>query len=315
MILNLKELADGQEVRGLVLVQEHGKKTDTSNRPLTGTFIHQGKVLKFNIWASNSQALIDVLNQYDCSGRIIEIGGRFKKSAQYGDSIDVTHMNFQIEQTHPDVGVQHFLKTVPNLEGLATEFWNFLGTELKEEHFKVVQTIMQHDNLWSRFTTTFAGKKMHDAQVGGLMNHTYKMMKIAKTLLQNDPRFEHFYSLFQLSLLLHDIGKTEELGLMGEYAEDTFVTHRIIGIELMGTLKSAILNYIPLHDYRVIVSVMQGHHGEYADKPNSVWALFAHQIDVLDATVTGVLDALENGETTESYGAKRVYVHGENLAL
>lgn len=234
-------------------------------------------------------------------------------SAQYGDSIDITVVNFDTS-AYPQITIADFVKSV-NIPQMAQEFWTFASQELEPNHFEVFKLTMSHDSIWERFTRAYAGKKLHDAQYGGLMNHTFKMMKLAKTLLENDQRFKPYYSLMQLSLIFHDIGKIEELGELGVYMDDTFVTHRIIGIEIMGELKKQILQYMSLHDYRVLISILQGHHGEYDDKPRTVWALISHYIDNLEATTTSVLDSIENGEIKESYGAKRVWVHGETLAI
>ena len=64
---------------------------------------------------------------------------------------------------------------------------------------------------------------MHDAQIGGLLNHTMKMMRIAKVVYQNEPRMEqleNYKDMLYLGVILHDIGKIYEMNY-GVYQENS----------------------------------------------------------------------------------------------
>lgn len=308
-IIDLNTLVNGQTVSGFVYVMSHGTKTDESNTPLKGVVHYKGKDVTFNVWKSNV-ALLEIFNKNNLSGRIIYIEGTVKVSEKYGTSIDLQTVNFNT----PPMDLSAFIKSV-NVQAVADELWSFLTNNLSSEHMQLVQEFFQTSGTWGLFTTVWAGQKMHDAQVGGLMNHTLKMLKLALALTENDNRLAPYKSLLLLSVLLHDLGKVHELDDKGVYQPESFVSHRIIGIEMIAEHKQIFLKYISLHDYRIIVSVMQGHHGEFADKPNSVWALIVHYIDALEALTTGFLDKLDNKETEFSYGNERVWAFGEKLAF
>lgn len=310
-IINLKELHHGTNVEGFVLIQSHGTKTDTTNAPLKGVLHYKGKNVNFNVWQSGSPTLVQFFNTNDASGKIAFMRGRVKVDAKYGEQIDMMEINFNIP---PDLTVGHFIKSV-DVNAVANELWTFLGKHLTPEHFVFVNEFFKANEQWNAFITTWAGQSMHDAQIGGLANHTLKMLRLSEVLVQNDQRLEPYKSILFLSILLHDLGKVQELNDRGVYQPESFVSHRLIGIEMLAEHKQLALKHMSLHDYRIIVSVMHGHHGnEFGDKPTSIWALIIHHIDALEAATTSFLDSVENNKVEVHLGNNKIW-YGEKIAF
>ena len=63
--------------------------------------------------------------------------------------------------------------------------------------------------LMDKFCTAPGGMKMHHNYIGGLLEHTYDMMRVATAILPLYPNVQT--DLVLAGILLHDIGKTEEL--------------------------------------------------------------------------------------------------------
>lgn len=298
LILDFSQLEVGQSVAGLVYIQEHGKHDGVSKAPLYGNFVKKAQSIRFKVWNSTNAPLIELFNQYDLSGRIASILGDVTEYRGTKE-INLTRIEIIHEDKVPEF-LPHFIRTADH-NALGQELWGMLQTEMNEKHAAFAVEYFQSDEgaNWRGFLTTWAGKVLHDAQVGGLINHTVKMMRIAKQLLANDERLKDMYSLLQLSLLYHDIGKLRELGDGGQYTKTSFITHRSLGIEMMVEKKAMCLKYLTEHEYYLLLSVIQGHHGDFGDKPTSVLAQWIHYIDQLDAKFTMYLDMIEGEKTVE----------------
>ena len=56
-------------------------------------------------------------------------------------------------------------------------FIELVNTMLSQRGVSMLVALFDAEGLYDRFKQEFAGTKMHDAQIGGLTNHTVKMMK------------------------------------------------------------------------------------------------------------------------------------------
>lgn len=162
------------------------------------------------------------------------------------------------------------------------------------------------------YVKTFGGSRMHDALVGGLMNHSYKMFKLALTLLSNDDRLAPFKDELLLGTLIHDFGKTVELDI-NKYTKNSFVTHRTLGIEILALRRGDIIPYIGEDAYYRLLAIVQGHHGEqWGDKPTTMITQVVHYIDLLESQTTGFLDIIENEAYQVQENGNKVIKHGGN---
>lgn len=161
------------------------------------------------------------------------------------------------------------------------------------------------------YIKTYAGAKYHDSLIGGLLNHSYKMFKIALTLLNNDPRLEPFKDELLLGTLIHDFGKVIELDV-NKYTKNSFVTHRTLGIEILAIRKHDIVPYIGEDAYYRLLAICQGHHGEWGDAPTTMITQVVHYIDLLESQTTGMLDVIENEAYQVQENGNKVIKHGGN---
>lgn len=161
------------------------------------------------------------------------------------------------------------------------------------------------------YTRTYAGAKYHDALIGGLLNHSFKMFRIALTLLDNDPRLEPFKDELLLGTLIHDFGKVIELDI-NKYTKNSFVTHRTLGIEIFALRRNEIVQSIGEDAYYRLLAIMQGHHGEWGDAPTTLITQVIHYIDLLESQTTGFLDIIENEAYQVQENGNKVIKHGGN---
>lgn len=298
VVIDLINLQPGVSGMGIFLIKEHTRTIDPNSKaPLTGEVYFQGKTLTFKVWKGDFQ---DLLSREDFSGKVVEVS--FSASI-YRNNLELTFTQFH---GCPQVDPALFYRSV-NLPQVWGHFVNFMQTELDPKVANALSRFFQAENIFEAFQLTWAGKKMHDAQIGGLMNHTLKMLNIARTLVYNDPRLAQFKDQLYAYIVLHDIGKVYEIGQGGKYTKYSFVSHRALGVEMISRHKNLFVEALGEDFFYFIMSVQLGHHGEYADKPNSVWALIVHLIDMLEAKMTMFLDNLEFGNYSVKNGMRSMW--------
>lgn len=311
-ILDLKSVKDGMTLSDcIVYLQSYKKlpKKDGKSFYIAGNFVNQEDSLSFKVWDAD---LVNALSENDISGSVVRISGSV---SSYMNNLDVK-INTIEPVSESECSKAQFMKSA-DVNTLFTEFQNFINAELSPNAIKVVTGIFKSENLFGRFKEEFAGSKMHDAQIGGLLNHTMKMLRIGKVVYDNEPRMweiPDFKDAFFMAILFHDIGKIYEMNL-GVYTDISFVTHRILGIEILVKYKSAIVQIFGMHFYYLLVSALQGHHGEFGDAPNSVLAYLVHLIDMVDSQTTGIFDKIERNEVNMSAGNTTIFENGKNLVL
>ena len=312
-VLDLKSVKDGMSLSGCVVYfanYERKLKKDGKSFYIAGNLVNKEDSLSFKVWDSS---LVEALTQNDMSGRVVKVTGSI---GSFMNNLDLT-----IKGIEPVDEIQYpkslFLKSA-DVDGLFREFSLFIKDNLSENGLKCLQFIFQKENLFARFKEEFAGSKMHDAQVGGLLNHTMKMMRIAKVVYENEPRMNslaHYKDMLYLGVILHDIGKIYEMNL-GVYTENSFVTHRMLGIELLVKYKPVFVQCFDENFYYELISVLQGHHGaEWGDAPNTVLAYLIHLIDMVDSQTTGIFDKIERNEVAMKANNMSVYVDGRYLTV
>lgn len=308
--VNLKELKAGDSFNGLIYIQEYSVPAATSKAPLYGKALYAGKSMPFKIW---DKALQLVFSQHDLVGTIVYATGDV---GEYKSKVEMTCLSLDFGHGVTDTSM--FFKSA-DIDSLQAEFMGFIGSNISSQYHPILNLIfggtVNNQPVFDAFKKTWAGAYMHDAQVGGLLNHTMKMMRLARTLVGNDPRLEPFKDLLYVGIILHDVGKILEISQGGTYTENSFVTHRTMGMEFIFPHKQAITDAVGEKFYYQILAIQQGHHGEYGDKPTTVGAKIVHLIDMLECHVTAFLDRLENGELSEKNGNQVWYTDGTNLVV
>jgi 3'-5' exoribonuclease len=150
------------------------------------------------------------------------------------------------------------------------------------------------------FRVAPAAMQIHHAWIGGLLEHTLQLMKLADGMLPHYPRLNR--DIILISLFIHDMGKVEELrwdrGF--EYTrEGNLIGHIARGaMWLEDKAKVAEENLgEPLPDgfLTVMQHIVLSHHGQLefgaAKLPSTPEAIFVSQLDNLDAHTQTALDS------------------------
>ncbi|AEA33022.1 3'-5' exoribonuclease YhaM family protein [Hippea maritima] len=158
---------------------------------------------------------------------------------------------------------------------------------------KLLEEIFLKEDFLEKFSKAPAAKTMHHAYVGGLIEHTVSVGKIASELSEEYPGIDR--DLLVSCALLHDIGKVYELDptTFNYTTEGKLIGHIVIGYTLV---QNAIdkLNVLSEEKKLNLLHCILAHHGEYEygspKKPKTKEAVLINMIDVLDSRMQPVLD-------------------------
>lgn len=180
-------------------------------------------------------------------------------------------------------------------EKLFSELLSLLDSVQNKSLKELVKRIFSDKALVEGFKKAPAAVSMHHAYLGGLLEHT---LSVAKLAVQISDSYRHINrDLLLVGAVLHDIGKTRELLFTRAFKysdRGLLLGHLIIGSELVAKIAESIENFPP-----TLLSSLQhiilSHHGEYEygspKLPMTPEAIALHYIDNLDAKMEAVKEA------------------------
>lgn len=157
----------------------------------------------------------------------------------------------------------------------------------------------------SRFKDAPAGKKMHHAYIGGLLEHTLSMATLADKISGHYTGVDR--DLLIAGAVLHDIGKIHEYSyrLHIDYSDKgRMLSHIAIGLEMLNEKLNAIDDF-PEEDAMLLKHMLISHHGarEFGslEPPKTIEAVLLNYIDEIDAKVNGIREFIHSEETGERW--------------
>ncbi|MFC1675896.1 3'-5' exoribonuclease YhaM family protein [Planctomycetota bacterium] len=167
----------------------------------------------------------------------------------------------------------------------------------------LVDVFIADTELMENFCKAPAAVKMHHNYLGGLLEHTHNMLKVAISIL---PLYGDVNAdLVLAGIFLHDMGKTEELSyeMSLAYTDSGQLIGHISKTFLMINQKADALtakgNKIDKTIIDVLGHIILSHHGQYEfgspKLPATAEAFMVNYIDDLDAKISQVTKAIDNG--------------------
>jgi 3'-5' exoribonuclease len=137
-----------------------------------------------------------------------------------------------------------------------------------------------------------AAKNFHHNYVGGLLEHTLSVCRLAVWVADHYPQLDR--DLLIVAAFLHDVGKTRELSVTPSIAytdEGRLLGHLVLGSAMLDEKLKEIRGFPPDLALRLRHMILS-HHGEYAfgspKRPKFLEAFALHLIDDLDAKINGL---------------------------
>jgi 3'-5' exoribonuclease len=218
----------------------------------------------------------------------------------YQDKLQIKIMDIWLHEPTNDELTELLPSTRKNIDEMFAEVTALLDSLEHPAAKALAATYLDDTKLMEDFRVAPAAMQIHHAWIGGLLEHSLQLMKLADAMLPNYPRLNRDIILF--SLFIHDMGKVEELrwdrGF--EYTrEGNLIGHIARGaMWLEDKAKIAEKNLgEPLPDgfLTVMQHIVLSHHGllEHGavKLPATPEAIFVSQLDNLDAHTQTALDS------------------------
>ena len=292
---HLADVADSDRVEmGLMVLEKKGvMPTRRSSYQATLTIADRTKSIMAKYFGTRDECEA-FLGRFSING-VYMFAGRYSK--QY-DSIIVENTPHEIDDVDRndferdiDIMPEHAAGLEERIEGIRNPHIRALLTE-----------IFSDEGLRKRFLTYPAAKRYHHGRDGGLAEHVLEMARIADAVCATYPGIDR--DLLLCGCILHDIGKTAELGVhpVTHYTEDGNHIHHIpLGYQMVSEGISRVAGF-PAELARSILHMIVSHHGKPTQEnpsfmePKTLEAKALHQIDAMSAQISPAHDDRVGGD-------------------
>ena len=258
------------------------------------TFQDQSGQMDGKYWSATS----DDIAKY-VPGKVVVVNG---KREMYNNSPQVKIVNLRLTDASKGepTSASHFVEHAPmTKEDMEEELKRLFDGITNPTLKSIVRHILKQ--YQAEFFEYPAAKRHHHAFVGGLSFHTISMLRLAEAIATQYTQINR--SLLYSGVILHDIGKTMELtGAIGtEYTlKGNLLGHIVIMDEEITKACEALDIDENQEDVLLLKHLVLAHHGklEYGSpvRPQLLEAEVLHHIDLLDATITMMSNALDKTE-------------------
>ncbi len=168
---------------------------------------------------------------------------------------------------------------------------------------KLLESVLDEPSIAERLKRAPAGKSMHHAYIGGLLEHIVSLCGVCRLVAPHYPEIDG--DLLLSGAVLHDIGKLDELFYersFGYTTQGQLLGHIVIGLQYLEKKMDAIEEF-PADLKLLIQHMILSHHGkeEFGSPklPSFPEALMLHYLDDMDSKLATIRESLEaeKGET------------------
>jgi len=292
----VRDLADGQAVVSLFLVHEKEIRTSprTGKSWLQLSLGDRTGTISAKMW-DNFDSLVST---FDCDD-VIHIRGRVKT---YNGEKELT-----IEQIVPardhDYEMGDFLPhTKYDVEKLYADLRASVASVTNPWLQKLLASIVEDPEIAPLLKRAPAAMSMHHAYIGGLLEHVVSLLGLANALCAHYTELDR--DLVITGVILHDIGKTEELRYARRIdytTEGRLLGHITIGAQIVRKKIDAIAGF-PKPLAVLVEHLILSHHGslEFASPvvPQTREALALHFLDDIDSKMAAARATIEAAESS-----------------
>jgi len=212
-----------------------------------------------------------------------------------------------------------------NIDEMYAEVTALLQTLEHPAAKAMAEAYLGDSELMDDFRVAPAAMQIHHAWIGGLLEHTLQLMKMANEILPSYPRLNR--DIILIGLFIHDLGKVEELRWDTGFQytrEGNLIGHIARGAmwleEKAKVAEASLGSSLPDGFLTVLQHIVLSHHGQLehgaAKLPSTPEAMFVSQLDNLDAQVQTSLDAArpwEQSVTGDEAFTERIWSLGTKL--
>jgi 3'-5' exoribonuclease len=291
----IKDIVDNQAVEEVFLVREVSRNETRNGKPfLAMTVIDSSGEIEGRVWENADRYL------KECPP-----GGAIMLKGQAQSYKGVLQLRIDHLEKH-DLSTEELGRFIPatggDIKSMAAEMVNFAKSITDPHLHGLTLSFLQDSAISSLFKKAPAAKQMHHACLGGLLEHTLGVTRLAEAISNLYPAVDR--SLLLAGAILHDLGKLIEFSYESfpyDYSDrGRLVGHMVLGIEMIQE-KIVGLPDFPEETATRLKHLILAHHGrhEFGSPvlPMMLEAFILHFIDDLDAKVdyiTGLARKADN---------------------
>lgn len=197
---------------------------------------------------------------------------------------------------------EYLAHTDKDVDKMFAEVKRMVGGIKNKQLKLLMDEFLADEKLMERFCRCPGGMSMHHDCIGGLLEHTWNMLRVASAILPLYPQVQG--DLVLAGIFIHDMGKTEELAfdtafsytdsgqLIGHITKTVLMMHKKAdALAGKGTpIDAAVLD--------TLGHIVLSHHGEHEfgspKLPATAEAFMVYYIDDLDAKMNQVTKLIED---------------------
>jgi 3'-5' exoribonuclease len=291
----INQIEPGEVVNGIYMVKEPILRSTTRGDLYIAMFLgDRTGQLNGRMWQA-TEAIYKALPKPG----LIHIQGR---SELYQNNLQIVVNSVSVVDASK-IDLEDFLaRTDKDTDQMFEEVKKIVGKITNPQLKALVGEFLADAELMEKFRNAPAAVKIHHDYLGGLLEHTHNMLRVAMAILPLYPQVQA--DLVLAGIFLHDMGKTEELSyeMAFSYTDSGQLIGHIAQTLLMVNKKADALKAKGVSIDKQILDalghIILSHHGEYEfgspKLPATSEAFMVYYIDDLDAKVSQVTTAIEN---------------------
>lgn len=289
--INLIEISKGEKFELFLLIRKVEFKQNKNNKTYVALELgDKSGSLPANLW-DNFSSFVNYLK----IGEILFIEGMIE---DYQGQNQIKVEKFRLRKDSENISPQDFLPvSLRDAKIMKAEFSERVEKITNTFLLELIKNIFTSERF-EKYTKAPAGKAWHHAYIGGLLEHTLEMVKLADTISDLHPDLDR--DLLITGVLLHDLGKTIELSYETAFEYNDygrFLGHIYIGASLVEEEIKKIPNFPEMLRLKIIHLIL-AHQGklEHASPvtPKTVEAIALYHIDELSAKVNAYKNAIKS---------------------
>ena len=300
----LNEYQTGEQMYGIYLCKQVQSLTTKNGKPYKNvTLQDKTGTMEGKIWEPDDMAIgsFDALDFIEVRGDVSTYQGNLQVTIRRVRAA----MAFEYDQAdYLPISPKDNNSMFDELKGIIRTVENPWLKTLLERFFA------SDTEFTKTFRSSSAAKTVHQAYVGGLLEHT---LNVANTC----DYFNKAYPVLNRDLLItaaicHDIGKVKELSQFpaNDYTDDgQLLGHIVMGVEMIGEMIRQIPGFPPVLESELKHCIL-AHHGKLEfgspKKPALIEALALNLADNVDAQMVIFSDALKNAADYSWLGYNRL---------
>lgn len=187
-----------------------------------------------------------------------------------------------------------------DIETMYVELMDYINAIPDSDYRKLLNNIFSNSDISQKFKMAPASTGIHHAYLGGLLEHTLFMLRLAQSVQHVYPEID--FSLLVAGIIVHDIGKIKEYNYdkaISHTDEGYLIGHIVIGYEIVKREIDKIPDFSE-DKKQLLLHIILSHHGQREfgspTTPKFAEAYLVHALDNLDARLMMYREVTENAQ-------------------